>query len=185
MDATRREALLGALGIAASSEIAQALQHAHQSARTGGATFQTLSPDQAQEIEALACCILPSGDGPGAREAGVIYFIDRALTTFDAGRKDAYLSGMAEAQRTRAEMFPESSSISGLSEGHQIELLRAIETTPFFELLRTHTVTGFLGNPDYGGNRDAVGWTYIGFEDRMAFEPPFGFYDANPGKGAE
>ncbi len=36
---------------------------------------------------------------------------------------------------------------------------------------------GFLGNPSYGGNRDHVGWKLIGFEDRMAFQPPFGYYD--------
>ena len=47
----------------------------------------------------------------------------------------------------------------------------------FFELLRTHTLYGFVGNPSYGGNRDRVGWKLIGFEDRMAYQPPFGYYD--------
>ncbi len=42
---------------------------------------------------------------------------------------------------------------------------------------------GFLGDPSYGGNRDHVGWRHIGFDDRMAFTPPFGFYDAETGKG--
>jgi hypothetical protein len=41
----------------------------------------------------------------------------------------------------------------------------------------THTLYGFLGNSSYGGNRDNVGWKLIGFEDRMAYQPPFGYYD--------
>lgn len=75
-------------------------------------------------------------------------------------------------------MFPGSASIASLSSDRRIQLIRAIETTEFFELLRTHTLYGFLGNPSYGGNRDRVGWKLIGFEDRMAYQPPFGYYDA-------
>ena len=37
---------------------------------------------------------------------------------------------------------------------------------------------GFLGNPSYGGNREASAGSSIGFEDRMAYQPPFGYYDA-------
>jgi hypothetical protein len=31
--------------------------------------------------------------------------------------------------------------------------------------------------PEYGGNREGLGWKLIGFEDRHIFEPPFGYYD--------
>jgi hypothetical protein len=41
---------------------------------------------------------------------------------------------------------------------------------------------GFLGHPSHGGNRDLAGWKLIGFEDRAAFEPPFGYYDAGEQK---
>ena len=57
-------------------------------------------------------------------------------------------------------------------------MIQAIETSEFFELIRTHTLMGFLGNPSYGGNRGKVGWKHIHFDDRMAFQPPFGYYDA-------
>lgn len=59
-----------------------------------------------------------------------------------------------------------------------MDLLRASEKTEFFELLRKHTVWGFVGSPAYGGNRGKVGWTHIGFDDSMKFAPPFGYYDA-------
>lgn len=123
--------------------------------------------------------IIPSTDGPGAREAGVIYFIDRALSTFAVDDREAYRTGMAEAQEKRKELFPNSTTIASLTDQQQITLVRNIETTSFFELLRTHTVLGFLGNPSYGGNREQVGWHAIGFEDRMSYQPPFGYYDAH------
>ena len=56
-------------------------------------------------------------------------------------------------------------------------LLGAIEKSDFFEVVRTHTLLGFLGSPSYGGNRSGAGWKYIGFEDRMTWKPPFGYYD--------
>jgi gluconate 2-dehydrogenase gamma chain len=33
----------------------------------------------------------------------------------------------------------------------------------FFDALVAHTRQGFYGDPVYGGNRDKVGWTVIGF----------------------
>ncbi len=129
-------------------------------------------------IEAIAAQIIPSTGGPGARETGVIYFIDRALATFAADEYEAYRAGMEQLQRKRTELFPGSASIASLTSEQQIALVRTIETSDFFELLRIHTVLGYLGNPSYGGNRGKAGWRQIGFEDRMAWEPPFGYYDA-------
>jgi gluconate 2-dehydrogenase gamma chain len=140
--------------------------------------FQTLDGATAVDIEAIAAQIIPSTDGPGAREAGVIYFIDRALSTFEADKRNAYRDGMSDLQQKRKQLFPNSPSIAALTAEQQMQLIRTIETSEFFELLRTHTVLGFLGNPSYGGNRDSAGWKYIGFEHRMAFQPPFGYYDA-------
>jgi len=162
MDPTRRDWLLTSIAMAALAEAAPAQEH---------------SLDLA-EIEAIAAEIIPSIDGPGAQEAGVIVFIDRALSTFDAGKREAYRTGMAQVQQKRAELFPASHSIAGLTPDERIALIHAIETWPFFEMVRTHTLMGFLGNPSYGGNRGKVGWKHIGFEHRMAFQPPFGYYNA-------
>jgi gluconate 2-dehydrogenase gamma chain len=85
-------------------------------------------------------------------------------------------------QLKREALFPESTSIAGLTAPQQIELLLSIEKSAFFELLRLHTVLGFLSAPSYGGNREGIGWKLIGFEDRMSFEPPFGYYDREGGQ---
>jgi gluconate 2-dehydrogenase gamma chain len=179
MQFTRRLWLSQCVGIAALADIAAAQQHAHEAARSSNPTpFQTLDPAMAAEIDAITSEIVPSSDGPGAHEAGVVYFIDRALSTFDADLRENYRMGMARVQQKRREMFPGSASIAALKSDQRIQLIQAIETTEFFELLRTHTMYGLLGNPSYGGNRDHVGWKLIDFEDRMAYQPPFGYYDA-------
>jgi gluconate 2-dehydrogenase gamma chain len=182
MQSTRRLWLSQCVGIAALAEVAAAQQHAHEAVQSSTPPpFQTFSPSTAAEIDAIASQIIPSTDGPGAHEAGVIYFIDRALSTFDMDQREAYRMGMASVQKKRQELFPASTSIAALTSEEQIQLVQGIENTDFFELLRTHTLYGFLGNPSYGGNRDRIGWKLIGFEDRMAFQPPFGYYDAQAG----
>ncbi len=183
MQSTRRLWLSQCVGLAALVDIAEAQRHAHDAVRSSTPpAFQTLDPATAAEIDAITSQIVPSTDGPGAHEAGVVYFIDRALSTFDADLRQSYLMGMAAVQQKRTEMFPGSASIAALTNDRQIQLIHAIEATEFFDLLRTHTLYGFLGNPSYGGNRERVGWKLIGFEDRMAYQPPFGYYDAEENK---
>jgi hypothetical protein len=142
-----------------------------------GQPFKTFSPGDAAEIESLAAQIIPSGDSPGAREAHVIHFIDQSLVGFESQKRDTYTKGLAAAQEKRRELFPGSESIAALGPDQQIALLTAIEKTPFFETLRTHTIMGFLANSEYSGNRNQVGWKHIGFENSHNFTPPFGHYD--------
>jgi gluconate 2-dehydrogenase gamma chain len=179
MDWTRRSLLFNSFALGAYGQIAAAAQHAHAAMQANSAVaFQNFDPATAAEIEALAAQIIPSTDGPGAREAGVIYFIDYALSKLVPEQRNAYTAGMAAVQKRRAELFPQSQSIASLAPEQQMELIKAIEHTDFFDTLRADTVIGFLSDPSYGGNRDKVGWKYIGFDDRMAFDPPFGYYDA-------
>ena len=155
--------------------IAAAQEHAHVAvAQNGTAKLEFFDEASAADVAAIAGQILPSDDGPGAKEAGAIYFIDRALTTFDSDKQDAYRAGLKDL-RARA-----GGSFAALASGKQIELLHVIEKSDFFDLVRTHTLLGFLADPSYGGNRDKIGWKHIGFDDRTMWQPPFGFYDKEP-----
>jgi gluconate 2-dehydrogenase gamma chain len=131
----------------------------------------------APEIKAIAGAIIPETDTPGADRAGVIWFIDRALAGYDQDKRELYTRGLRETQSRRAELFPGSTSIQGLTPGQRIELLKAIEKTDFFRQLRFHTILGFFGHPMHGGNRDMAGWKMLGVEHSMRYEPPFGYYD--------
>ena len=175
---TRRQWLAASPFAAA---IVAAQQHAHQAARSAPPPpLGILDPHEAKEIEAIAAQIIPADDTPGAREAGVSYFIDRALATFDQDKRAIYTDGLKDTQAKRVALFPGSKSIAALQPAEQIHLLQAIEKTAFFDLVRTHTVLAFFGDPKYGGNRDQIGWKLIGFENRFQFAPPFGYYDAEP-----
>jgi gluconate 2-dehydrogenase gamma chain len=190
-DFSRRRFLIGsfsALGsawlVARWPMIAAAQEHVHRAVESGQApAFQFFSPEQAAEIEAMAAQIIPADDTPGAREARVIYFIDHVLTTFERDQQPLYRQGLTELQDKTRESFPGGNKFSELTSGQQVQLLTAIEKSEFFEIVRLHTIVGFLSNPEYGGNHDRIGWKLIAFEDAGAYEPPFGYYDREINKG--
>jgi hypothetical protein len=62
-------------------------------------------------------------------------------------------------------------------------VLRDIEQTPFFQAARFDTIVGTFALPASGGNRDYAGWHKIGFDHQPRFQAPFGYYDAEIGKG--
>jgi gluconate 2-dehydrogenase gamma chain len=137
--------------------------------------FTWFDPASAAEIRAIAAQIIPADGGPGAEQAGVIFFIDRALAGYDRDQQELYKRGLAETQAKRKEMFPESDSIAGLTGQQQIALLKAIEKTEFFQEVRFHTILGFFGQP--------MGVKFLGVEHAMHYEPPFGYYDAEAARG--
>jgi len=157
-------------------------EHAHSVADSAAPKLEFLSAAQATEIEAIASQIIPSDDTPGAREAHVVYFIDRALTTFDRDSQSAYTHGLQELQSKVQATFPGKPLFSSLSSEDQVRLLTAIEKTDFFERVRVHTIMGFFADPSYGGNFEQAGWKLIGFENQPVHQQPFGYYDAQAAK---
>jgi gluconate 2-dehydrogenase gamma chain len=142
--------------------------------------FAFFSPEQGIEVEAMTAQIIPTDETPGAREARVVHFIDRVLVTFDKDRQEEYTKGLEELAAETRRRFPSAWRFSELTFDQQVDLLTAIEDTPFFELVRTHTITGFFAHPVHGGNYGKVGWELIGYDDSLQHEAPFGYYDALP-----
>ena len=152
-----------------------------------------LTPAQAVEIDAICARIIPTTDTPGAHEAGVVYFIDRALTTFAVDQQKDYREGLPEFEARAHEMFSTVDKFSAATPEQQDEILQTFEATDvkvsrrpytprkngnsFFETVRTHTIVAFLLDPDAGGDPKGVGWTVIGREREHMFHAPFGYYD--------
>jgi gluconate 2-dehydrogenase gamma chain len=134
-------------------------------------------PEHATEIEAVTAQIIPTDETPGAREAHCVYFIDRALTTFAKDAQPLYMQGLGTLESKARELNP-GAKFSALTSEQQIKVLTEIEKTPFFRMIRTHTVIGFFSHPMHGGNYDKVGWKLIGYDDSLNHKPPFGYYDA-------
>ena len=146
-------------------------------AQSGSQPLRYFDPATAAEVEAVAETILPADGTPGARETGVIRFIDGALAGYDQDKRGAYTEGLADLQTRRARLFPGSATIAGLASEQREVLLKSIEKTEFFRMLRLHTILGFFGNPKHGGNRDFAGTKLLNVETSTDFTPPFGFYD--------
>lgn len=172
-------ALAEAIGVTAGglswSEIARAADEAQAASQANSITFLTTS--EAADVEAIAAQIIPSGDTPGAREAGVVYFIDRALASFFSLLAVEFRARLAEFQTECRARNPDIASFAALSPERQIEFLKTVDQTPFFDQMRWLTLLGMFSMPAYGGNLKGMGWKLIGFEDQHVFQPPFGHYD--------
>ena len=137
--------------------------------------------EEARTIEAVTARIIP-GDAhnPGAKEAGAVIFIDRALAGYFSHLQIFYREGIAALDRSSRSRF--GCAFLNLSESQQDELLRTIEggleqrsiegalrddrsgkLFQFFSVVYEHTLEGTFGDPIYGGNRDAIGWKMVGF----------------------
>jgi gluconate 2-dehydrogenase gamma chain len=155
-----------------------AAEHAHQVASgVADRTLSVLSPTQARDVEAVAAQIVPSGDTPGAREAGVVYFIDHVHAGPYAARAAEFLAGLKEFQAEFSARNPGVASFADLPDDEQLAFLTSIEATPFFGTMKFLTVLGLLALPSYGGNTGKLGWKLVGFVDQHAWSPPFGYYD--------
>jgi gluconate 2-dehydrogenase gamma chain len=174
-----------------------AATHARETAQSATpARFEFFSAEQAAEVDAIAARIIPTTDSPGAHEAGVVFFIDRALFTFAKEDQKIYAAGLPELQATTHEMFPGIQKFSAATPEQQDQILQSLDeqsaaaaggrrsrrgaaAQSFFETVRVQTIMGFLIDPDSDkrGNRDAVGWKVIGREPEHVFQPPFGYYD--------
>ncbi|HVM74129.1 MAG TPA: gluconate 2-dehydrogenase subunit 3 family protein [Candidatus Saccharimonadales bacterium] len=199
----RREFLLRAGGSAGLAwlgaqwpSIVAAAEHAHQAVKsTTPVKFQVLTPAQARDVEAIAAQIIPTDDLPGAREAGVVYFIDQALKTFASDTVATYQKGLAELNSLTTSNYPGVKQFADANNAQQQALLHEISdevkshdvggrrrpqtaaSNDFFQTVWQHTIFGFLVDPSGGGNREFAGWKVIGRDPEHSFAPPFGFYD--------
>jgi gluconate 2-dehydrogenase gamma chain len=147
-------------------------------ARQAGAPFRVLSAGEAAEFEAIAARIVPTDDTPGATEAGVIRFMDQVLAGIRADSLEPMRAGLAEL-KTAAQETHGVPDFHALGPQQQDALLTQIEDSDFFATVRYLTLAGMFSLPEHGGNQDGVGWKLLGFDGRQAWQPPFGFYDAD------
>ncbi len=135
--------------------------------------------DEARAV-AVACeRVFPSDDnGPGAKEAAVIIYIDRQLAGpygrdelrytkgpfIDTDPSFGGYQGKESPQEIYRAGIPQlGDDFVNLAPAQQDERLRKIEKTLFFQMLGDHTVEGMFCDPLHGGNADLVGWQLIGY----------------------
>ena len=81
-----------------------------------------LQAADAKEIEAIAERIIPSDDGPGAKEAGALYFIDGGLATFAKDQQPVFRDGLDDLAKRVQSTFPSAVRFSALTAPQQDQL---------------------------------------------------------------
>jgi gluconate 2-dehydrogenase gamma chain len=182
---TRREILIGAGAVAATAVsgavvpgavVPGAEAQAPATAVTAREALETLTAQEADLLDLIAARLIPSDAlGPGAREAKVVRYIDRALGGALAGSRDAYRSGLAAFDRychmSRGKPFGELTPIEQDSVLIDVETGGATgsgagfagSSAQFFTMVLNHTRQGMFGDPYYGGNANFVGWNLLGY----------------------
>ena len=173
-----RRKFLGGLALAAAGGATTGVGAAKLVGRLGRApegAWRVLSADEARLVEAVAEQIIPADRDPGAREAGVIYYIDRQLDGPHKRFAAKYHAGLACLAQTSQALFSKPFEALGWSD--QTRLLQQLEankapkdiwTKPsaseFFNLVRDHVMQGFYGSPRHGGNRHYASYKMLGLE---------------------
>src|SRR5207302_9567819 len=186
-DSTRRSflkrAAVGAGAVAGSGLVpdvyAQALDQ-HKDDAAAGASRPTsiqhgafFNYEQAATIAAFSERLMPGAPGKaGARDTGVLNYIDLALAGAYADLQDFYRRGLAALDAFCRKTY--NQGFAQLDAARQDAVITALEqgkatefTWPsaqvFFNTVRTHTMEGMFADPVYGGNKDFTGWPLIGF----------------------
>jgi|SRR5579863_6605845 len=128
-------------------------------------------------VAAATSRIFPTDQsGPGAREAGVVIYIDRQLAgpygrdryrytqgPFEDGPLELGYQGKATPREIYRDGIKNLKGFDRLAPKGQDAHLQPIESSRFFFLLRQHTIEGMFSDPIHGGNVDMIGWQLIGF----------------------
>jgi gluconate 2-dehydrogenase gamma chain len=150
------------------------------SSRENSVRVKVLTPAEAETLGAIADRIFPKTDTPGAVEIGVLSYIDIALVGDYASLVPLYRQGLRAVERFAQAKFAER--FSDLTEEQKDAVLAEFETgsvrgfkkaAEFFETVRYHVLEGVFCEPQYGGNKDMIGWRLVDFPGQQ-----FGYADA-------
>ena len=130
--------------------------------------------EEAQTIEAAMGRILPADElGPGAVEAGALYYLDRALSGAEMSLQGLYRLGLRKLNSVARERFGRSfAACASVQQDNLIDAMArdaltsfgiAPTSSVFFEALRAHTIEGVFSDPVHGGNRNFAGWRLLGY----------------------
>ena len=143
------------------------------------ASLKVLSDEEAVTLAAIAGRIFPKTDTPGAVEIGAVNYIDVALAGDYAALAPLYRQGLRAVQRYSRAKF--GKRFFELADGDMDAVLRDFEAGnpdsfkpagEFFETVRYHVLEGVFCEPQYGGNKNMIGWRLVNFPGQQ-----FGYPD--------
>ena len=132
-------------------------------------------------MEAMLERMLPSNlppGAPGARETGVLRYVDRQL-------REPHFEQYQDLIRRGVEFLDQTAQTEGmrfhqLTAEKQDELLDHVQrgdtrnqsfpSSLFFQIVLTMSLEGQWGSPSYGGNRHKLAWQWVGIDPTCAGE---------------
>jgi gluconate 2-dehydrogenase gamma chain len=140
--------------------------------------WRCLSQNEARTLEAMCERIIPADQDPGAAWAGVVTFIDRQLTGPYRKLRKTYRLGLAGTNQASLTLFgkpfaeltssQQDSVLQTMDNGHaRGDCWKQVSAKSFFDLVLSHTMQGFYGDPRHGGNRERVSWKML----RLPYPP--------------
>jgi gluconate 2-dehydrogenase gamma chain len=134
--------------------------------------WRSLNVEEARTLEAVCERIIPADQDPGAAWAGVVNYIDRQLVGPYRRLRKTYLLGLAGTNGTSRSMFGKSfveltaqqqdAVLQAMDSGQaQGEHWASVSAKSFFDLVVSHTLQGYYGDPRHGGNRERASWKML------------------------
>jgi gluconate 2-dehydrogenase gamma chain len=145
----------------------------HTMAAMSGGHGAFFNDDDSRTMAAFAERLMPGAPGkPGATDAGVLNYIDLALSGPYSDEQDFYRRGLTQLDAHTGKTY--GKPFHRLSAEQQDETITALEhgqapefvwptAQAFFNTVRKHTMEGMFADPIYGGNKDFAGWRLVGF----------------------
>ncbi|GIU76119.1 MAG: hypothetical protein KatS3mg004_3206 [Bryobacteraceae bacterium] len=134
--------------------------------------YRFLTSAEVETLGAWVDTLIPPDEDPGAREAGVVHYIDLQLTRWFRKHQSDYRAALAAIHRWAREA--RSMPFASLPPAVREEMLARMEKgeaprayfadggRAAFELVLAHAMQGYYGNPRHGGNRGYASWKMIG-----------------------
>lgn len=136
-------------------------------------------PDDIEDVDTVVLArllehLVPSGDGAGAAELGLLAFVLARLEGARAADVPTFAAGLADLDlRTRARHGHHFAVASDVErDGVLADLERDEAGLPpwargaaFLETMLRYVREGMFGDPLYGGNREGRGWDLLGYPD--------------------
>lgn len=133
--------------------------------------------------------IIPTDKWPGARDAGVVNYIDKQLVGPLTRFQEKYRQGLAAMVTSCDKLYmkqfgelswdEQTAFLKKMESGELSDLLKSGSLGPekqdatlwadsldrkFFGLVRDHTMQGFYGSPRHGGNKHYISYRMIGLD---------------------
>ncbi len=136
-------------------------------------SHRTFTDEEFRTLTAAVDRIVPRDQDPGAVDANVPEYIDKALVDPQLHQmRDDLIPGLGLLdkkahggyQKPFADLTAEQRDtiIGSLRQGDKGSMEQRV-----LELLIVMTMEGLLSDPSYGGNKDRVGWALVGFDTWM------------------